>query len=598
MKLDDLLLGNNNNRPGATIQEHARVYVRVSHERSAEKGISPETQRQRIESYAKEHNYNIIQWYEDLGISAFRDDDARTSWIQMLKDAKADPQTSVIIVWRYDRFSRGDNAQTIQRDLLKKGVRIESAEEGYYDPDSEAGAIMMPLTWGLNRLFSLKLRNVVIPNMITNIQQRDPESNWAYKNGGWALFGYKKHRIHIGRNSKSMDVFKVIWLQDDRIFNGKTIAEWCRTMLIDWRLGERMGYDSIAAKLTAAGVPTASGKPAWSTSSIQAILGEWDRLWQYTGVAFWNRTDCTDKQNRKRRDPSEWIVVKDAHPAIISEEEAEGIWDMVESRKREGSKQSGSKSVKWALSGGYLKCGVCGANYTGVNKPAGNYYVCGAHSYRRGEGCVESWYIPRDEIESLVLEKILDSLGQHEESLIAWVDAINEETDSIWKEYQSESTDRKKALATSKKQLSTYLQLLDAGADNEQITDRIKEVSTRIRELEDLQETEKPAKIKVEDIQSLRNTIREAIVKGDSEAIKEILRTFVEVIVVDPKTKTLEGRLIDPRALISQKTQFELPNRRLHGGPKGDCSVRLLLSVNCFQSSYTKHGFWGQKKTA
>lgn len=569
MKLDDLLHGNNPQKPGTALQEHARVYIRVSHERSAEKGISPETQRHRIESYAREHNYNIVQWYEDLGISAFRDDDARTSWIQMLKDAKADPQTSVIIVWRYDRFSRGDNAQTIQRDLLRTGVRIESAEEGYYDPDSETGAIMMPLTWSLNRLFSIKLRNVVIPNMITNVQQRDPETGWAYKNGGWPLFGYKKHRIKIGRNSKSMDVYKVIWLQDDRIFNGKTIAEWCRTMLIDWRLGERMGYDSIAGKLTASGVPTPSGKSVWSNTTIQAILGEWDRLWQYTGVAFWNRDDCTDKFNRKRRDPSEWIVVKDAHPAIITEAEAEAIWTMVEAKKHGSMQKLKPRANKWALSGGIMKCGVCGSNYVGVNKPAGCYYVCGSHIYRRGEGCSESWYIPRDEIETLIIEKILDSLGSNEESLAAWVDAINAETATNWAEYKSTSADRAKALLKSKKQLSTYLQLLDAGANNQQILDRVKDVSTRIQELESLQDVQKPPIMNTEDILKLRKIIGETMESGDQESRNDILRTFVEEIMVDTKNKKIEGRLIDSRSLIGLKTNLSSQIGRVLAVPRG-----------------------------
>lgn len=63
-------------------------YLRVSHRRSAEKNLSPETQRQLIEDYAASKGYKIARWYEDMATSAFRDDAPRPEYERMLADAK------------------------------------------------------------------------------------------------------------------------------------------------------------------------------------------------------------------------------------------------------------------------------------------------------------------------------------------------------------------------------------------------------------------------------------------------------------------------------------------------------------------------------
>ena len=595
MKLSDLLSQSNNKDLSPIGSEYARAYVRVSHEKSAEKNISPETQRRIISEYAKAQGYQIKEWYTDLAMSAFRNDDLRPQFRRMLAEAKADPETSVILVLRYDRFSRSWAAPGQQQDLLKQGVRIESASEGYYDPDSETGAIMMPLTWSLNRLYSIKLRNVVMPNMITNFESRDPETGWAYKNGGWSMFGYKKHRIKVGRSHKYTDVYKSVWVLDDRKIKGKQVWEWAKIMLLEWRLKEGLGYDSIAANLTKAGVPTPSGKSAWSHSTIQSLLGEWDHLWQYAGVAFWNREDCTDTYNRLKKETSEWITVENAHPAIITNEEAEAIWAMVQNRKRTNKNQSRSQT-KFALSGGLLKCSVCGSNFAGVNKPAGNYYVCGSHIYRRGEGCSESWYIPREEIEALVISKILGSIKKTDSELIGWVNDLNAAMNEEWSNYEKTRPSRKKILKNLRSELNNYLELARSGVNISELKDRISDTSAKIHRYECAEAVKRPEPINPEDILNLKNNIQEIIETGDDEAKKQLIKEFVVEIIADPHTKTLEGTLNDPRALISDPhlnlsstvgINVAVPRGRIHPA----YAVPQIIFIAKYLKS--KRKFWG-----
>jgi site-specific DNA recombinase len=552
MSLSDLLKSKVILKPGVSSVECARAYVRVSHERSAEKNISPETQRKQIEAYAQAHNYNIIQWYvEQGGASAFRESSERPAFNQMMNDAKADPHTSVILVAYYDRFSRTRTAPAQQAELLTCGVRIESATEGYYDPETESGIILSGVTWSMSHLFSLKIRNRVIPCMKTNFEQRDPETGWAYKNGGWAQWGYKKHRLYMGKGKRSKDIYKVIWMLDDTIVAGKTVHEWARTMLIEWRLGERLGYDSIAARLTAAGVPTPMGKSAWSNSSIQSLIGDWTRLYQYAGYAFWNREDCTQKGNRVLRDTSEWIVVTNAHQAIITEEECDAINAMTSDRVRTKTNGQG-KLTNYALSGGLLKCSICGSNYSSTQRGATRYYLCGSHLYRRGECCGASWYIPQEMIENSILRVILESIPANDTELRDYVNVVNSQMEEDWKIYRSTAGSRKNDLKQLEDKLNRYLDIVGSNGANEEIKARIDDVSAAIARLRRIEEVKKPEKIKADSLKDYREEVEKALLNMNPSARLRILKQVVIEAVADAETKKLSVRLNDPRSFMTR----------------------------------------------
>lgn len=531
-------------------KESARAYIRVSHERSAEKNISPVEQRNTILEYAELNGYEIVEIYqEEGGASAFRSTSARPQFERMVADSKADPNTTVILVAYFDRFSRSLAASAVEEDLLRHGVRIESATEGYYDPETEEGVIMGGLKWSLSHLFSLKIRKRVIPCMKLNATERDPDTGWAYKNGGWAQWGYRKHYVELGKNKKSMPIRKVVWVLDETEVAGKPVYEWARTVLIEWRLAAKCGYDTIAARLTEAGVPTPSGRSAWSTSTIAALISEWPRLFQYTGYGFWNKEDCTDKHNRRMRDPSEWVVVENAHPAIISEDEAEGIYAMVKDRKRATSAGRG-KASRWALSGGLLKCAACGANYAGTTKHGNDYYVCGSYLYRRGADCqAPSWYIPRESIESLLIGKINTALDKDADAMSAWVVEVNEEIDAEWQEFRQAASERASEIRRLEKIMSNLIDTAASAGPTPDITRRIKETGAILENLRALEDATKPKPVTAASLNRLRDLVNDA----DPQARAVLLRELVVELAADGEAKALKGRLLDPRALVARE---------------------------------------------
>lgn len=545
MGLDDLFKVSNSNIPKQPATEYARAYIRVSHEQSADKQTSPETQRRLIEEYALKHQYVIKGWYQDLAKSAFKNEAARTEFLRLIKDAKSDPETSLILVFRYDRFSRSMSAPTIQQELLSHGVRIESVEEGYYDPDTEVGSIMGAITWSFNRTYSLKLRSIVVLNMATNAGQRDSETNWAFKNGGRAMWGYKIHRIKVGRSAKYTDVHKAIWLKDDTVVAGKPVWEWARIVLVEWRLKEGLGYRKIADKLTELGVPTPRGRTGWSASTVSYLVAEWDKLLQFAGFGLWNRRNWQNEGQVKLRDTSEWVRTKDAHPAIITEEECRALIELARKTSEHG--KATKPESPFILSGGILKCASCGSNLAGAPRHGKNYYTCGAHLYRRGAGCGPAWYIPKDQLENLMFEKLLGRLSNEDGGLELWIEEHNASIDAEWEQLESTSSHRKQELARLENELDNLLNLAAAGEAIPELRQKIDEASGFISRLKRLDEVKKPKKLTLAEIQKTRNEIEAAFHSADLRIRKKALVQYIVEITADPETRKINGTLIDPR---------------------------------------------------
>ena len=81
------------------------IYDRVSHELQVEKGLSLDTQKEMLTSYAKEQGYEIVDYYQDEGISARKTMKNRKELLRLLEDVKAD-KIDIILVTKLDRWFR------------------------------------------------------------------------------------------------------------------------------------------------------------------------------------------------------------------------------------------------------------------------------------------------------------------------------------------------------------------------------------------------------------------------------------------------------------------------------------------------------------
>jgi site-specific DNA recombinase len=88
--------------------------------------------------------------------------------------------------------------------------------------------------------------------------------------------------------------------------------------IYDLYVRERLGYNGISTHMKKKAVPTASGKSYWHPMVIRRILI--NPVYKGT-VTF--KTTRTAGSKKIRRPENEWIVVPDAHPAIVDE----AVWN-------------------------------------------------------------------------------------------------------------------------------------------------------------------------------------------------------------------------------------------------------------------------------
>jgi hypothetical protein len=225
---------------------------------------------------------------------------------------------------------------------------------------------------------------------------------------------------------------------------------------------ENRGFKAVSDALNRAGVPSPRSaawsermKGKWSTTTVRAILVNPI----YTGDMVWNRrTDArfhriVEGQAIQREDvyanrlelndESDWIVVTDSHPPLISRR----IWELAKAKReaQEASKQQrginprtgeeagklepGGSSGGWTgpkakyLLSGLVTCAKCGNRYEGHSQylkgidEEGNRkrhlgYACGGY-IRQGRSICQIGRLGKEQLEDLVVAVVLDYYGTY-----------------------------------------------------------------------------------------------------------------------------------------------------------------------------------------
>ena len=105
------------------------AYLRISSYNQKEKGDSIDGQRKSITTWVTERGGNIIKWYIDDGVSAYKG--KRNNFDLMLQELENDiVKVDGLIVYSLSRFSRNLLAQLEATKILqRKKIRLISATE-------------------------------------------------------------------------------------------------------------------------------------------------------------------------------------------------------------------------------------------------------------------------------------------------------------------------------------------------------------------------------------------------------------------------------------------------------------------------------------
>src|SRR5919202_19274 len=146
-----------------------------------------------------------------------------------------------------------------------------------------------------------------------------------------------------------------------------------------WYLEPQATLYTVAARLTAARVPTPSGKARWNTPTVRNILC--NRA--YTGTTYANRVREVDAHTRKSalrplgrgksyvaRPAEEWIPIP--IPAMVSQEHFDQVQAKLAANQRTAARNNHHPDY---LLRALVSCGLCRLSMTGRATTQGYHYI-------------------------------------------------------------------------------------------------------------------------------------------------------------------------------------------------------------------------------
>lgn len=300
------------------------IYARVSSQEQADKDLSIPAQLKALRSYAARKGWEIVEEFIDAGASARTDD--RPQFQRMIALAKKKPKPfDAILIHKTDRFARNREDAIIYKSLLRRECDIDVISITEQFDDSPTGKLLEGIMEVMAEFYSL--------NLAQEVQKGMKEKARQGKALGETPLGYT-----IG--------------EDGALAIVPEEAEVVR-YIFDQYIHTDKGLRAIAFDLHQNGARLfgkAGTKYNWSNIGIRKILTNP----VYTGKFVWNRRD--NARNGKMRDKDDWIIVDNAHPAIIDQEtfeEAQRILASKRTRRR--------KSPDYLLRG-LVRCMDCGTS--------------------------------------------------------------------------------------------------------------------------------------------------------------------------------------------------------------------------------------------
>jgi DNA invertase Pin-like site-specific DNA recombinase len=534
------------------------IYARLSDEdkdlkknRKKDNSVSIENQIDMLKAFVKDK-----EWQEPKVF--FDDDRTGTNFdrkgFQNMYSAAQQGDINVIVINDTTRFGRnwGKSGYYFNR-LEEMGVRCIFVQEGIdtNDPDSPAFA-MLPFYFVFAEMTSSaasKKIRAVFKNQAETGQHRS-----YYVPYGYIKDPADKYKLVIDPYPASI-VKRIFAWRLEKLSCG-TIAR----LLNNEEILSPNGYNIGKYDLETENKKIRLNK--WSSGSVKGILENPT----YCGDVAQNRVGCVSYKNQKqgRKPPSEWIIVKDKHEALISREDFQKCIDI----KTNSGRLRGETNISYANISPFkslLICKDCGYKMART----GTYYIpkstgerklllaynCGAFA-NMGKAACSSHYILENDLKELVIADIREKAGSvlHDEK------AVRERFYAIKAQTSGTklNTDRN-ALNKINKRLADLDKLLEAAFEKSVLTDEADETKTAsdvFKKLErkyaaEKQDLTKQVKLLTASIEKQSQTAH------DVETFIALLKKYVNITELDRATAaelidhiTISASAVKPREIV------------------------------------------------
>ncbi|MGG1518745.1 recombinase family protein [Paenibacillus oryzisoli] len=478
----------------------AAAYPRYSSDNQREESIT--AQLRAIQDYCQRKGYVLVESYPDEERSATTD--RRPSFQRMIADS-AKRLFDIVVVHKLDRFARNryDSAH-YKRILKKNGVRVESVLEQL--DDSPESVILESVLEGMAEYYSMNLARESRKGMLENAMK-------GIHTGGRPPYGLK-----VNKETRKLEIdedrYRAVQIYFQGIDNG-------------------LPLEGIADAINEKGFRTQEGRKFTKNS-----FGEWASNRKYKGDFTWDVSSEKDEDGKrntnKKKAAEQQIFIPGIIPAIIDS----ALWERVNAKMSERKRTAGRMKAKVNyLLTGKITCGQCGALYAGNSyrnsKSADNTLL----TYYKCQGKCGNTSIRKDDIESLAIEKLLDTCFS-EAGTSEIIARVKELYDKQRSDGRAEIAPIKNELKELEQTVENWIRSLGKGIRG--LEERIVEAQQRQEALEyELHKiTIMQAAKEIDDdlILSIINDKKHLLLSGDDEDKKQVLQEYVDRIVIQPST--------------------------------------------------------------
>lgn len=275
--------------------------------------------------------------------------------------------------------------------------------------------------------------------------------------------------------------------------------------------------------------------------NFTTCLYEAERSEALIGIGTYNKKQFARNGNGRTKDESEWIIVENAHPALLSEDEFEALKCLRSNKLKRQGTVSRFQSNNDHLLIGYpekFTCKCCGSKIIS----SGNVYTCGKYNTNGKKGCGASYFsVSSDWLENKILEEILKSLSEKE---------LEKHYQGITKYYFDYDTNKKeqiknikRALGGKEKAQDNLIKSLTNMVDMNEfavkaITKELDKVSREIEGLKkEITKLSKPILVKIPTFKTFQNHLLRAkllLTQSNLAESRDLVWCFVNSITLDP----------------------------------------------------------------
>ncbi|WP_273791930.1 recombinase family protein [Brucella anthropi] len=529
----------------------AYSYVRMSTDMQL-KGNSLERQKEKSKEYAIRHDLQLVENFEDIGVSAFKGKNIKEGmlgdFISLIK-SKTVPAGSYLLIESLDRLSRENILESIPLfiKILKSGIKIVTLiDEQVYGAENA------------------DFKDLLYPMVVLSRAHEESVAKSFRVGKAWAN---KRKNIHQRKLTKvcpawlklntDSNSFEVIPGRDDVV---KRIFDLADSGYGSYSIGRILNNEGV--------LPFSENSKGWHASYISRILNNRSVLGEFQPHRLVNGTAEPDGN-----------IVPDYFPQLIDEEQFLRIKHARRKRQVEGAGRKGP--VYRNLFSRIAKCAYCASPMRFVDKgppPKGGQFLRCTNAERHFECSASGWRY--DHFENVFLYFV------HELDLIETLKRADEQSERYTLEQKLVSINEN---IRGKKELlnTTFDMLQTSNASKDFIQSKIEEISSEILELENQKgaveaKLEKDAALAPVDDQQIKSLIKELqdADDGDLERKRRVVANRLQMMI---KSLTLapDGLRKDAEKLVlsqfgSSEALFDFFET---GAQSGEVSTGMSFSV-------------------